>query len=213
VSRFLVERASDEGVGGGVIGNSRLTASTGIVLTVLLLIEGVTILDVRGYLTLHTAIGLLLIGPIALKCGTTIYRFARYYARSVPYVRRGAPPLALRVIGPLVVLSSVAVLGTGVALIPDHGSSDSWITLHQASFIVWICLTGVHFLGHIVEAVRGTAREVRADGADPAARGRTLRMLTVAVSLVVGIAIAAAFTPPASNWQIDDFHGRAHSGR
>ena len=63
----------------GVEGNSRLTASTGLVLTVLLLIEGFTILDVRGYITLHTIIGLALIGPVALKCGTTIYRFVRYY--------------------------------------------------------------------------------------------------------------------------------------
>ena len=39
----------------GVEGNSRLTASTGIVLTVLLLIEGFTILDVRGYISLHTS--------------------------------------------------------------------------------------------------------------------------------------------------------------
>lgn len=210
VTRFLVERPYDERVDAGVSANSRLTASTGIVLTVLLLVEGFTILDVRGYITLHTVLGLMLIGPIALKSATTIYRFARYYSGSAPYVRRGAPPLVLRVIGPLVVLSSLAVLGTGVALIPEHGASDTWITLHQASFIVWLCLTGVHFLAHIVEAARGTARDLRGPATDPARRGRTLRLLAVVASLAVGVGLAAAFTPAASSWHTHDDHGGLH---
>src|ERR1700759_243162 len=88
----------------GVEGNSRLTASTGLVLTVLLLIEGFTILDVRGYISLHTIIGLALIGPLTVKSATTMYRFARYYSGKREYVDRGAPPLILRIIGPFVVL-------------------------------------------------------------------------------------------------------------
>ncbi len=204
MTRFLIERPYDDRIDPGVTGNTRLTASTGIVLTALLLVEGVTILDVRGYLTLHTAIGLVLVGPIVLKSATTIYRFARYYTGADAYVRRGAPPAVLRIIGPLVVLSSLAVLGTGIALIPDHGASDTWITLHQASFIVWICLTGVHFLAHIVEAVRGTARDIRGSAHDPAGRGRALRLFAVAASLAAGLALAGAFTPAASAWHLHD---------
>jgi hypothetical protein len=211
VTRFLIEQPYDERVGPGVTGNNRRTATTGILLTALLLVEGATILDVRGYITLHTAVGLVLIGPIALKSGTTIYRFARYYFGAQPYVRRGAPPPVLRLIGPFVVLSSLAVLGTGIALIADHGTSDTWITLHQASFIVWICLTGVHFLAHIVEAVRGTARDVRAGAHDPARRGRALRLLAVVASLAVSIALAGAFTPAASAWQLHDESRYEHS--
>ncbi len=193
----------------GVEGNSRLTASTGIVLTVLLLIEGFTILDVRGYISLHTIIGLALIGPLALKSASTVYRFARYYTGHREYVNRGAPPLLLRLIGPLVVLSSIAVIGTGVALLVDHGASGTWLTLHQASFIVWVCLTGVHFLGHIYEAVVVSGRDFRARKSDPAARGRTVRLVAVAASLVVGFGLAAVFTPSASSWRLHhDFgHG------
>jgi hypothetical protein len=194
----------------GVEGNSRLTASTGIVLTVLLLIEGFTILDVRGYISLHTIIGLALIGPLALKSATTFYRFARYYTGHREYVQRGAPPLLLRLIGPLVVLSSIAVIGTGVALLVDHGASDTWLTLHQVSFIVWVSLTGVHFLGHIYEAVVVTGRELRARRNDPAARGRMLRLGIVAASLVVGFALAAAFTPSESSWHMK--HDVGHGG-
>ena len=198
----------------GVEGNSRLTASTGIVLTVLLLVEGFTILDARGYITLHTVIGLALIGPLVLKCATTVYRFARYYTGHRDYVARGAPPLLLRMIGPAVVLSSLAVIGTGIALLVTHGASDTWLTLHQAGFIVWIVFTGLHFLGHIYEAVVVTGRDVRRRRDDAAARGRLLRLGLIAASLVVGFGIAAAFTPSASSWQLHhhfdhgDFRGR-----
>jgi hypothetical protein len=191
----------------GVEGNSRLTASTGLVLTALLLIEGFTILNVRGYITLHTFIGLALIGPLALKCATTIYRFGRYYGKDPAYVRRGAPVLVLRVIGPLVVLSSAAVVATGLVLLADHGRSGLWIMLHKASFVVWIVLTGVHFLGHILEAVRDTARDVRGSAGDSARRHRTFRLLMVAASLAVGLAIAAVFTPHAAVWHIVHHRG------
>jgi hypothetical protein len=196
----------------GAEGNSRLTASTGIVLTVMLLIEGFTILDVRGYISLHTIIGLALIGPLALKSATTLYRFAKYYTGDREYVERGAPPLLLRLIGPLVVLSSIAVIGTGVALLVDHGASDTWLTLHQASFIVWVSLTGVHFLGHIYEAVVVSGRDFRSRRDDPAARRRTVRLALVVASLAVGFGLAAAFTPSASSWQLHhDFgHGGFH---
>ena len=46
----------------------------------LLAAEGVTILRLGRLLTLHFFIGMLLVGPVALKAGSTIYRFVRYYA-------------------------------------------------------------------------------------------------------------------------------------
>ena len=87
MTRFVLEPYDGPDADPGVEGNRRLTASTGIVLTVLLLVEGFTILDVRGYITLHTVIGLILIGPIALKSATTVYRMASYYRGQLPYVR------------------------------------------------------------------------------------------------------------------------------
>lgn len=208
MTRVLFEHGETPARDGGVEANRRLTASTGIVLTVLLLVEGFTILDVRGQISLHTILGLMLIGPLTLKCASTLYRFARYYTGATPYRRRGAPPLPLRVIAPLVLLSSLAVIGTGIALLIDHGQSDTWLTVHQASFIVWVALTALHFLAHIGEAVRAASRDVRARPADPYARGRGLRLSAVAVSLVVGVALAAAFTPTYSSWQFHDHHDR-----
>jgi hypothetical protein len=189
----------------GVAGNTRLTAVTGALLTPLLLIEGFTILDVRGYITLHTALGLILVGPIALKCASTLYRFVRYYTGKPAYVAKGPPHIVLRVIGPLVILSSVAVVGTGIALLVVHGRSDTWLTLHQGSFIVWVAFTSLHLLGHLRESALGTAREMRRAAGDPAQRGKAVRLAVVAASLLVGVGVAAAFTPSASSWaQHDD---------
>lgn len=56
------------GVTGGPAGNARLTAWTGAVLFLLLAVEGVTVLDVRGLITWHVVVGVVLIPP-ALRNG------------------------------------------------------------------------------------------------------------------------------------------------
>ena len=48
-------------------------------LLVLLAIEGATIPWIRPLLSVHIFVGMLLLGPVALKLATTGYRFARYY--------------------------------------------------------------------------------------------------------------------------------------
>ena len=60
---------------GGVAGNDCLTAMTRFVLLVLYAAEGVTILRVRQLLTVHFFVGMLLVGPVALKVAATGYRF------------------------------------------------------------------------------------------------------------------------------------------
>ena len=69
---------------------------TGAVLLVLLAVEGFTILRVGRLLTLHFFLGMLLLGPVTLKAGSVIYRFARYYSGSAPYRRKGPPAPLLR---------------------------------------------------------------------------------------------------------------------
>lgn len=191
----------------GVTGNARLTAVTGLVLTALLLVEGVTVLDVRGMITLHMFLGLLLIPPVLLKSASTAYRFGSYYRGRRGYVARGAPHIALRLLGPLVVLSTLAVLGTGVWLIVG-GRSDTVLTLHQGSFIVWVAMMTVHFLGHLREALVDSWRELRPARGDRAARRRGLRLMLVAASLVAGVGVATAFIPASNSvwYQHSRFH-------
>lgn len=184
----------------GVEGNSRLTSVNGMVLLILLAVEGVTILAVRQMITLHIYLGVLLVGPVLLKCASTAYRFARYYLGAEPYVRKGAPHVVLRVLGPVVVLSSLAVLGTGIALIfvgPDH--REPLLTLHKGSFIVWLAAMAIHVLGHVLEAGRVTIREFR-DARSAAARRRRWRTAAVVLSLVAGVGFASALLPSAGSW-------------
>jgi hypothetical protein len=210
VVRALATQQVPASAAAGVEGNARLTATTGTLLALLFIVEGFTVLDVRGYITLHTALGLVLIGPVALKCASTLYRFARYYLGQDSYVAKGPPHLVLRVLGPLVILSSSAVLGTGVGLLAAHGRNDTWLPLHKASFIVWFVVMAVHFLAHLREAAVGTVREVGRAAGDPARRGRVLRLAIVTLSLLVGIGVAAAFTPSASSWQLHHHdHGQS----
>ena len=88
---------------GGTTGNERLTATTGVVLIALLAVIGVTIISLRQLLWVHLFVGMLLIGPVALKLGSTGYRFARYYTGNLSYRRVGPPPALLRAIAPMVV--------------------------------------------------------------------------------------------------------------
>ncbi len=185
----------------GVEGNSRLTAVNGVILIVLLFVEGITILQIRGLITLHVFIGFMLVGPVALKCASTIYRFARYYSGRPAYVRRGPPAPALRLLGPLVILSSVLVLGTGIGLLAVRpGNAGLLLTAHQASFIIWIVLMTIHVLGHLREAGATSVRELRSSANDAAARRRAGRAVALATALVVGVGIAAVFTPTATAW-------------
>lgn len=111
-------------------------------------IEGLTILEMHRLLWLHFAVGFLLCGPVLLKIGSTLYRFVMYYTGSAPYVRRGPPMPALRVLGPLVVGTSVAVLGTGVILAVAGPGNGPWLFLHKVSFILWFGVMTIHVLAY-----------------------------------------------------------------
>jgi len=89
-------------------GNERLTAVTGAVLLVLFAAECLTLLDIGNLLTLHVFLGMLLLGPVGLKTGSTLWRFARYYTGSAAYVRKGPPARLQRVTGPFVIVIHLA---------------------------------------------------------------------------------------------------------
>ena len=108
-------------------GNERLTAMTGAVLLVLFIAECLTLLNLGNLLTLHVFLGMLLLGPVSLKIGSTLWRFTRYYTGSAAYVRKGPPAPLQRVTGPFVILTTVAVLGSGIMLIVEGGGSGSII--------------------------------------------------------------------------------------
>ena len=182
---------------GGFQGNARLTASTGLVLLVLLAIEGVTLLSLRSLLSLHIFIGLMLIPPVALKLGSTGYRLVRYYTRSPEYVLHGPPLLLMRIlVAPVLVAATIGVLATGVALIAiGHGGLV--LGLHKASFVVWVGAFGIHVLAYLARLPGLVAADWgRARGAP----GVALRYGLLALALVLGVTLAIAVLPEAGSW-------------
>ena len=185
----------------GVEGNTRLTAATGMVLFVLLAVEGVTLLSVRQLITVHVFVGVLLLGPVLLKSGTTLYRFARYYTGAPAYAAKGPPHPLLRIIGPFVILSSLALLGTGVGLIFLGTNGSGWLlTAHQTCFWIWVALMTVHVLGHLFQAAATSWSELRASLRGRAARARRWRYAAVVSALVIGVAAATMLLPTAGPW-------------
>src|SRR4051812_7118286 len=81
---------------GGPAGNALLTAWTGLALLVLAVAELLTLLDVRGLISWHVAVGALLVPPALVKTVSTSWRIVRYYAGSAAYAEAGPPPLLLR---------------------------------------------------------------------------------------------------------------------
>jgi hypothetical protein len=179
---------------GGPAGNARLTAWLGLVLLTLFLAELLTLINVTGLITWHLAIGLLLIPPALAKTG---WRVVRYYTGHAPYTQAGPPPLLLRLLGPLVVLATLAVLASGVLLIGlgptatfrpwltvlSHGISP--LTLHQVSFIFWAVTTGLHVLARTLPAVHAVILEPRKQPALPGGLGRALTLVLAAGAALI----------------------------
>ena len=175
---------------GGVAGNARLTGAVAVALLVLLAAEGLTIPFIGKWLGPHMFIGLLLIPPVALKLGSTGYRFARYYTNDQPYVRNGPPPTVLRVLAPGVVLTTLAVFGTGVALLFAGPPSNTLIFAHKLSFIAWVALMSLHVLGHLLDLPRLAGADWRRHGPREARlAGAGMRATALAAAIVVGVAL------------------------
>ena len=193
----------------GVEGNRRMTASTGLLLILLLAVEGVTVLRIRQLIAVHVFVGLLLVLPVLWKMATTGYRFTRYYRGADAYVRSGPPPLVLRALGPLMIITTVALLATGIMLIVEGpGSSHQWLFLHQVSFFAWVAVTTVHVLGHLRGALRDAWRDLRPRSDDPVGRRGLLRTIALIVVLLLGVGVATAVYPAASAWTGGrSFHG------
>ena len=193
---------------GGAIGNNRLTSLLGLILLVGLAVEGATIPSIHQLLSVHVFVGMLLLGPVAVKLASTGYRFLRYYTGGPDYVRLGPPqPLMRFLVAPVLVLSTLTLFGSGVTLliVPHRGAV---LGLHKASFIVWFGAMTVHVLAYTARAVRHTLADLT--GRLPG--GNRVRLVVAAVAIVAGIAIAVATYPLAHPWFHGNFFFDGHSG-
>ena len=172
-----------------VSGNERLTSITGAVLFVLLGLIGITVLQVRALLPEHLLLGIALIPPIGLKMFSTGYRFVRYYRGDPLYRRAGPPELLLRLIAPIVVLSTLALFATGLELWAfglRYGSI--WVAAHKLSFLIWLPFTLIHAFSHFNKSADAVTAELAGRAQDRVLAPRSL----VVASLVAGVVLAVA---------------------
>src|SRR5436190_13130597 len=182
---------------GGAEGNRRLTGATAAVLVALLAAEGVTVLAIQPLLSMHVFVGMLLIPPVVLKLASTGYRFVRYYTGAPVYRAEGPPNPLLRLLAPVVVLSTAALFASGVALIVLGRSHGPVLGLHKASFVVWFAATTAHVLGHALRVPALAVADWRRNDRLP---GSGVRRWLLAASIVAGLILAFSTVHLAGSW-------------
>jgi cytochrome b561 len=208
---------------GGPAGNARLTAWLGLLALVLIGAELLTLLDVTGLISWHTGIGIALTALALVKMASTSWRMARYYLRSEPYVEAGPPPMLLRLLGPFVVLTTLGVLGSGLALIAlgRRSSEQPWfavlgqsvspVTLHQAFFVLFGVFVGVHILARVVPAAVLVSGRRRIGAPRMRVPGRAARFGVLTGGMAAALVAVLLVLPTVADWNHhvfdrDDLH-------
>jgi hypothetical protein len=151
------------------------------------------LLQIQSLLTVHAFVGMLLIPLVALKLASTGWRMLRYYRRAEEYVRLGPPHVVLRVlVAPVVVLSTIVLFATGVALILLDQTHGTIVGLHKASFIVWVGAMSVHVLTRATKLPRVLRHRLS---------GAALRVAVVSGAVLAGVLLAVATLPAADRLQ------------
>jgi hypothetical protein len=180
--------------------NALITHTAAAVLTILLLAEGVTLLDMRGLLHAHMFIGLVLIPPVLLKLASTGYRFARYYTGAAAYREKGPPRLLLRMLAPVLVATTAVIFASGVWLLLLGHHSEFVLTVHKLSFIVWSGIFGVHFLAYLPTAARSLASTLTAGRTGARAAGSRVAAALALSSVGAGLVVAFALLARIGAW-------------
>jgi hypothetical protein len=194
-------------------GNERLTATVGVVLVVLTLVELATLLlGLQTFLSLHVFVGFVLTPLVLLKLASTGWRFTRYYTRNEAYRSKGAPQLLMRMLAPLLVAATVVLFASGIAMGLLHGSAQQLARdLHGPASVAWIVLIGVHVLAYLRRALLGAKEDMdpasRAEA--PGARGRIALLLA---AVAAGVVLGTATLPAQHLWLHLHGHDRNERG-
>jgi hypothetical protein len=181
----------------GVVGNERLTALVSLMLLVLIIVELITSAFLRIWLPAHTVVGVLLAGPLLVKMASTGWRFLRYYTRVPAYVRRGPPPLVLRVLGPVLLVTTLVMVGSGIGLVVT-GPLQPFLLTHVFSALVWLPLIAVHSLAHLQQVPRSIASDWNNRLGSRVQQGSGLRLGATLGALLLGVIGAWLLFPAAT---------------
>ena len=211
---------------GGVAGNRRLTAATGVVLHTLLWIQIASavlfalmawnIVLPPGPLhalvrPVHFFVGFMLMPLVAIKLGSTGYRFLRYYTRNERYKIAGPPTRLERALAPVLVASILVVFVSGVEMWGFFNQFGiAWIPVHVIAAITFLVALTMHIVFHVREAHDEAAAEVAGIVPDDTGvaegdwnAGRVTRRVVIGAGLLGGVALAVStsqFPSAALSW-------------
>jgi len=89
------------------------------------------------------------------------------------------------------VVTTAAVLGTGIAAVVENHNAHWLVQAHKASFIVWFAAMTVHVVGHAVETPGLAFADWRRSRRNEAPRAST-RLTALALTSLTSIALAFA---------------------
>ena len=210
----------------GVAGNTRLTSLVATTLLVLLVLQvasavvfallsynvaalGGPVYDVVR--PVHFLVGFLLMPLIAIKLGSTGYRFGRYYTRNRAYHEAGPPRPVPRLIAPILIASAVILFGSGVEMWSFRNQFGyAWTAIHNTSAFVFVVALSIHVIVHVREANREAAADLAAvpvagAGTDVAAQeplgGAVTRRALIGGGLAVGAVLGVGASGfPVASW-------------
>jgi membrane protein DedA with SNARE-associated domain len=208
----VIQRLAEPGVGfgerDGAAANERLTNAAAAVLFVLIFFEGVTLLRVGSLLAAHVIIGLILVPPVLVKLGSTSWRFFRYYTGHPDFVRKGPPRTLLRVLAPFLIVTTLVLFASGIALVAVHNPNGWLYVVHRYDFVAWFVILTVHVLTYVWQVPgvvrRDLSRRRRYRRTSP--KGRLVRLWLVAASIAAGVALAVLLWPSLSSHVHTFFH-------
>ena len=181
---------------GGSRGNEVLTSINASILVLLIGVQLVTVLALESMIRVHLFIGVVLLGPVALKLASTGYRFVRYYSGAREYREKGPPPLLLRALAPVFVAATVGLFATGLVMLFGAGGEGAARDLHVASFWIWIVCLGIHVLFNARQVI-GNLRSARLRIA-----GAEMRAMLVLGSILGGVMLALAVISKITGYEL-----------
>jgi hypothetical protein len=165
-------------------------------------VELVSTANLHALLPIHIFVGVLLAGPLVVKLGSTGYRFLRYYTRAPAYVRSGPPHLPLRVLAPLLLVTTLAVVGSGIGLVVTGPAQSGLLRpLHSLSVLIWLPLIAIHVGAYLWRTLRWVADDWRKHTAEQAP-GHGLRLGMNLGALLAGAVAALLLFPGATPWLV-----------
>jgi hypothetical protein len=186
---------------GGSRGNEILTSVNAAVLVALLAVQLVTVLALDSMIRVHLFVGVVLLGPVALKLATTGYRFLRYYTGAREYREKGPPPALLRAIAPVFVAATIGLFATGVMMLIDGQGEGTVRGLHLASFWVWIGCCAVHVAFNGREVLHNLHGEWFSQARARIA-GAQVRAALVLGSILGGVLVALALASKLTGYEM-----------